>query len=528
MLGENLIDIQSVNTKLSALAGAFFGPIRCVYITLILVSIATRYYIVMTLQQINVWITVSVSVERYIAICHPFRAARLITRRNTVTVMIGLAVFSLLYNLPRVFASTTVLCGAGTFEDGAKSHTENITNTSISHDNDVDINVGLEREYLFSQRTSMAAETSTEFRLSVHHTQSYEHNHSFTGVTLLPPPKTLSCLEYVTTEFGQTSFYNFYRTIMYLIIIYVLPFVALLVLNSFLIRELMTMQKRNTNASRKEENEANLSLVLVLIVIVFIFCQTPGLVSQFDIIHFSLFIPWLAFSNFMFTANSAVNFLIYTAFGRKFRRVLLRVCRRISSSYNLSRYRGSSVQFSQAPLQVQKNGVGNGGTLMELSALVSHSENTARTVNVINENQRLMDCTTASTDVGSSDCGTSQSPSPIDTSHALPMPIDTIIEDNDDSACQANCEQESIYFSYCKNEDLEKNSSFTNYECKRRDCKDGDNYEHEGMQTIETEPLNSYSLPRENFIKRENGEKISSIIQNDKMFQKLIKKIDDT
>jgi hypothetical protein len=109
----------------------------------------------------------------------------------------------------------------------------------------------------------------------------------------------------------------------------------LFVLNLLIILELMRMRQRRAGMNIQEDNEANLSLVLVLIVVVFIFCQTPGLLAQFD----SLFDPivmikWLAVSNFLFVTNSSVNFLIYTAVGRKFRKVLMKFFSKV--------FRGSS------------------------------------------------------------------------------------------------------------------------------------------------------------------------------------------
>lgn len=228
-------------------------------------------YAVMTLQACNVWITVSVSVERYIAICHPFRAARLCTRRKTIVVIAAITLVSIVYNVPRLFATYARACEGGEETAGGSS-----------------------------------------------------------------------CYYLADTDFGLTDVYKtVYFSILYTILIFVIPLASLFILNVFLIQELMRMQRRRTGTNIHDENEANLSLVLVLIVVVFIFCQSPGLVSQFDIFHFNTFLKWIAVSNVLFVINSAVNFLIYTAFGSKFRKVLLRVFRRLYGHSRSLSLRGS-------------------------------------------------------------------------------------------------------------------------------------------------------------------------------------------
>ncbi|XP_069125196.1 FMRFamide receptor-like [Argopecten irradians] len=63
------------------------------------------FFLIMSIQQCNVWITVSVSVERYIAICHPFRAQKICTRKKTYITLIVITVTSIAYNIPRLFAT---------------------------------------------------------------------------------------------------------------------------------------------------------------------------------------------------------------------------------------------------------------------------------------------------------------------------------------------------------------------------------------------------------------------------------------
>ncbi|XP_022314670.1 FMRFamide receptor-like [Crassostrea virginica] len=229
-------------------------------------------YIVMVIQQCNVWITVSVSVERYISICHPFKAAKICTKRRTWIILFAICVISVIYNIPRCFASRT------------KSPCS--------------------------------------------------------------PNDTSLCYMLVDTTFGKTTFYTkVYMVWMYAVLIYIIPLTLLAVLNCLIIMELMRMRARRIGTNIQDDNEANLSLVLVLIVIVFICCQTPGLFSQFDFLFDPIvFLQWIAFGNTLFVTNSSVNFLIYTAVGRRFRKVLLKVFKTIfgKSIFSRSKNSGSS------------------------------------------------------------------------------------------------------------------------------------------------------------------------------------------
>ncbi|KAH3863609.1 FMRFamide receptor-like [Dreissena polymorpha] len=222
-------------------------------------------YIVMTLQFINVWVTVAVAIERYISICHPFTTVHICNKRNAF-ILIGSIIFIAVgYNIPRWFAITVTAC-------------DNKTN----------------------------------------------------------------CFSIVSTDLGKTEGYEqYYAVYAYMVIIYIIPLVLLGILNTLLIKELMRMRRRRSVPTPNENSETNMSIVLVLIVVVFILCQTPGLVAQFWFLGEDVLTKWLCVSNTLFALNASVNFLIYTAVGRKFRHVLFKTFKHVCSQRRSLNQNGS-------------------------------------------------------------------------------------------------------------------------------------------------------------------------------------------
>ncbi len=65
--------------------------------------VAWIYPLALVAQTATIWLTVSFTVERYIAVCHPLKAARMCTIRRAKIVILGMSLGSGLYNVPRWF-----------------------------------------------------------------------------------------------------------------------------------------------------------------------------------------------------------------------------------------------------------------------------------------------------------------------------------------------------------------------------------------------------------------------------------------
>ncbi|XP_058445990.1 FMRFamide receptor [Malaya genurostris] len=64
------------------------------------------YPLAMTAQTASVYLTLTVTLERYVAVCHPLRARALCTYGRARIYVIAIIVFSLLYNMPRFWEVT--------------------------------------------------------------------------------------------------------------------------------------------------------------------------------------------------------------------------------------------------------------------------------------------------------------------------------------------------------------------------------------------------------------------------------------
>ena len=216
-----------------------------------------------TAQTATIWVTVLVAVNRYIAVCLPYKASRLCTVLKAKKQLAFVLLFAVLYNIPK-FAEYRV---EYTSTDNGTTYTANAGYTKLGE---------------------------------------------------------------------KTWYYIIYANILYLIFLLALPIFILMVLNIRLIKALKALRrKRMEMQSLRQQQDNNVTFVLIIVVIVFIICQVPALVNQVmwnvaqddarECGGFQFYLRHIA--NMLVILNSAVNFIIYILFNKRFRHVLIQtVC----------------------------------------------------------------------------------------------------------------------------------------------------------------------------------------------------------
>lgn len=210
-------------------------------------------------QTATLWITVSFTVERYIAVCHPLKAASMCTIPRARLVISIISVSSFLFNMCRWF------------------------------------------EY------KVVEELNTD-----------EGN--------------MTKMSYHKTNFGGNYvFQQVYYLWLYLLIMFIIPLSSLAVLNAFLILAVRQSKKQRKDMNVRQSRENNVTIMLVSVVIVFMFCQVPALIFNvaYAVDNDAVYSAhgWKVLSavrNFMVPFNSAINFILYCAFGQKFRRTFMK------------------------------------------------------------------------------------------------------------------------------------------------------------------------------------------------------------
>ena len=202
-------------------------------------------------QTATLWVTVLITVNRYIHVCLPLRAAQWCTITKMKVQLAVVFLFAILYNIPK-FAEFRV--------------------------------------------QKVASENGTSFTMSAN----------------------------TTRLFFDYTYQVMYNSVLYAIFT-LLPTCIMALLNIRLIKALKHMRTLHS------QNDNSMTFVLMIIVIVLIVCQLPALVTR---------MLWIAASegayrcggymfyivpvtNMLVVLNSAVNFVIYIMFNKRFRNVLM-------------------------------------------------------------------------------------------------------------------------------------------------------------------------------------------------------------
>lgn len=201
----------------------------------------------------TVYLTLTVTLERYIAVCHPLQARSFCTYGRARLAVAIILIFSFFYNLPKFW----------------------------------------EIEYY--------PETHWKYNITIY------------------------CV-YPADLRSNNLYITLYVHWMYFFICYLFPFLALVIFNVAIYRRVRKANRDLQQLSRHQRREIGLATMLLCVVIVFLICNILPLVSNIHETFLENPPVWLVQTgNLLVTINSSINFIIYVIFGRKFKRIFLKL-----------------------------------------------------------------------------------------------------------------------------------------------------------------------------------------------------------
>ena len=235
-------------------------------------------------QTATVWLVVVLTVDRYVAICRPLHAAQYSTVSRVRKAVSAVWIFAGVYNLPRFFERVV----------GVEVSANSTTLPAVTSSPDV------------IPITSSEIIVDSE-RVVVHRTAMREN----------------------------AAYFLVYKTCLFFVVRFLIPFAALAFFNQRLIRAMRASDRIRTHMGGSGGKERQHTRILVVVVVVFVICELPDLILRawLSVHHYAP--ARVAFpvgrlryvnvaSNLLLTVNSCINFVIYCFMGRRFRLILLR------------------------------------------------------------------------------------------------------------------------------------------------------------------------------------------------------------
>jgi len=276
----------------------------------------------------TIYLTILVTVNRYVSVCWPYRASELCSLHSARIHVAAVTVFAIAFNLPRYFEYKIVRVPlyAPEVSDNVTVAVSNLT-------------------AVVPIPATIATLLGTDWN-----NNTYPNISDINISNVTSSHQAVTSLEELTYEATWLVLHPVYRLVyqnlLYFLVLFLFPLISLMFLNHRLIFELRRTRKkrarmrggggRRLGGAESARCEEDITLMLIVVVIVFVVTQTPAaltqtLVSTLDprrLICPSPFFFYERISDLLVVTNSSVNFIIYCLCSRRFRVALTNlVCR---------------------------------------------------------------------------------------------------------------------------------------------------------------------------------------------------------
>ena len=294
--------------------------------SIIHLTVVAGYPLSLAAQMGSIYTCVGFTVERYIAVCKPLHVANTCTKSRTIRVIILVFFWSILYNIPRFFHyEIYYISSGGVSSDFETPHSVN--NSILGNKTDclnccADVLMKNASDFLCSQqsfgvyydKTPTEATKDTDSLNVAQPTiittiASIITNSMLTSSTPTPvladvdiigmsttlsptPPVTVSLtthppsprttsISFRESEFGRSAtFKHIYLIYSQLFFMFLIPFLAILLMNVGLIRAVKVSMSAQRSMCASARKEHNLTVMLIAVIVVFLVCQFPTIVDN--------------------------------------------------------------------------------------------------------------------------------------------------------------------------------------------------------------------------------------------------------